>query len=248
MARYFERSRKHQDNDFHVMLAGARVSALLTSTPARLSAIQPLLQALPKCVHEAVVAVAGKDAQSNSATLGFVKAPVRVHWVPVGEGDSLAATLDAAQGDYLILNADHIEGADLFPLLGALLGGAEIAKGARFLQGGTAHGAGIGARLHNNLSIAATRTLFGGHIRDFGCEALAITRSLLEELVPSAHERGADLPKRLFLRALKRGLRVHEVPVRERQHEAAAPPAASLPLLLSERFAVSTPYIGLNSR
>jgi hypothetical protein len=248
MARYFVRSRKHHDNDLHVMLAGARVSALLTSTPARLPAIQPLLHALPKCVHEAVVTVSDDDAQANPATLGFVKSPVRLRWVSSDTNAALAAALDAAQGDYLILNADHVEGADLFPLLGALLGGAAIAKGARFLQGGTAHGAGLGARLHNRLAVAATRTLFGGHVRDFGCEALAISRTLLDELVPLPHERGADLPQRLFLRALKHGMRVREVPVRERLRESTSPPSASLPLLLSERFAPNAPSIELNSR
>jgi hypothetical protein len=230
------------------MLAGARVSALLTSTPARLAVLQPLLHALPKCIHEAIVTLDGAEAQSNPAAMGFLKSRTRVRWAVPEDGNALGAALDAAQGDYLILNADHVEGADLFPLLGALLGGAAIAKGARFLQGGVAQDVGLAGRVHNNLAVTATRMLFGGQLRDFGCEALAISRTLLDELAPSQHERGADLPQRLFLRALRSHLCVREVPVRERQREPATPSAASLPLLLTERFAANAPNVGFNSR
>ncbi len=228
------------------MLAGARVSALLTSTPARLAVLHPLLNALPECVHEAVIAYSGAGAQENPATLGLVRSHVRVRWAHSGDGETLAAALEAAHGDYLILNADHIEGSDLLALLGALLSGAAIAKGARFLQGGAAQDAGFGARIQNSLALTATRTLFGGQLRDFRCEALAISRAMLDELAPLAHERGADLPQRLFLRALKLGLPVREVPVRERRHELAGLHTASLPLLLRERFAFSAPNVSFD--
>lgn len=134
-----------------------------------------LLPLLPDWIHEVIVV----DGCSTDDTVGVARnlcgrAKIvleRCH----GKGAALRSGFAAATGDMIVtLDADcSMNPAEIALLVGALLSGADVAKGSRFIQGGGTDDMSI-IRMLGNWGLTKTvRILFGGPISDlcYGLQA-----------------------------------------------------------------------------
>src|SRR5207245_2960959 len=86
----------------------------------------------------------------------------------IGKGNALKAGVAAATGDIVVLlDADgSTDPAEIPAFVGALLAGADFAKGSRFLQGGGTDDMSLHRRLGNRAFVILVRLLFGSRYSD----------------------------------------------------------------------------------
>jgi glycosyltransferase involved in cell wall biosynthesis len=129
-----------------------------------------------------------------------------------GKGNALRTGYEAATGTIIVqLDADGSEAPEEIPaFVGALVAGADFAKGTRFAPGGgTADMTGL-RRLGNRVFVWVVWALFGTRFTDLCYGYNAFWARVLPELDVDAD--GFEVEALLNLRALTRGLRVQEVP------------------------------------
>ena len=129
-----------------------------------------------------------------------------------GKGAALRSGFAAAAGDILVmLDADgSTDPAEIPAFVGALLAGADFAKGSRFLQGGGTIDMPLYRQLGNRCFVLIVRLLFGGSYSDlcYGYNAFwsrAVSRLRLDG-------DGFEIETMMNVRALWVGLKVVEVP------------------------------------
>jgi hypothetical protein len=132
-----------------------------------------------------------------------------------GKGAALRTGFNAATGDIIVhLDADgSTDPAELPAFVGALLAGADYAKGTRFIQGADTTDITWLRRLGNWGFVKLANLLFGTHFSDITYGYNAIWRRHRDKLAPEidgwAHEIVGNI------RAVRNGLRVVEVASRE---------------------------------
>ena len=133
-----------------------------------------------------------------------------------GKGDALLAGFAAATGDIIVtIDADgSTDGAEMIDFVGALVAGADFAKGSRFSGSGGSDDI-TGVRRYGNrvLNILVNR-MFGTQFSDlcYGYNAFW-ARHLDTMKVDCA---GFEIETLMNIRAAKAGLKIHEVPSHER--------------------------------
>lgn len=129
-----------------------------------------------------------------------------------GKGNALRAGFEAAQGDIIVmLDADGSMAPEEIPAyIGALLAGADYAKGSRFLHGGGTVDMEPHRYLGNLGLTLAVRALFGGLYTDLCYGYCAFRRSVLPQLNLTSD--GFEIETEMNVRALRSGMRVVEVP------------------------------------
>jgi glycosyltransferase involved in cell wall biosynthesis len=129
-----------------------------------------------------------------------------------GKGNALRAGYAAATGDILVqLDADGSEAPEeIIHFVGAILAGADFAKGTRFAYGGgTSDMTGL-RRYGNYAFVLLVWLLYGVRFTDLCYGYNAIRRESLLKL--DLDVSGFEVEAALNLRALDRGLRIVEVP------------------------------------
>lgn len=129
-----------------------------------------------------------------------------------GKGAALRTGFEAARGDIIVmLDADGSTSPLEIPgYVGALLAGADFAKGSRFLQGGGTDDMPFYRKLGNFGFVMMVRLLFGGSYSDLCYGYNAFWSRVLPELQLDCD--GFEIETMMNIRALKAGLRVAEVP------------------------------------
>jgi glycosyltransferase involved in cell wall biosynthesis len=129
-----------------------------------------------------------------------------------GKGAALRKGLDVARGDMMVLlDADgSTDPAEIPTFVGALLGGAHLVKGSRFLQGGGTADMSLYRRCGNAGFVWLVRLLFGSRYSDlcYGYNAFWAWAIPLLQLDAD----GFEIETLLNVRALRAGLKVAEVP------------------------------------
>lgn len=171
-----------------------------------------VLPKIPKDVYE-VVLVDGRSADETVAVARRFWPEVRiVTQRGKGKGDALQAGFQAARGDIIVmLDADGSTDPAEIPLfVGALAGGADFAKGSRFLHGGGTSDMPVHRRLGNWALTSVVRLIFGGKFTDLCYGYNAFWRAVLPALALDVD--GFEIETCMNIRALRCGLSIVEVP------------------------------------
>jgi glycosyltransferase involved in cell wall biosynthesis len=165
-----------------------------------------------------------------------------------GKGDALMAGFAAATGEIIVtIDADgSTDGAEIIHFVGALVAGADFAKGSRFSGSGGSDDI-TGVRRYGNrlLSIMVNR-MFGTQFSDLCYGYNAFWARHLEAM--DIECAGFEVETLMNIRAAKAGLKIHEVPSHERSRIFGASNLNAvrdgwriLKVILQERFSDAAP-------
>jgi glycosyltransferase involved in cell wall biosynthesis len=135
-----------------------------------------------------------------------------VQQVGRGKGAALRTCFAVATGDIIVmLDADgSTDPREIPAYVGALLAGADYAKGSRFAQGGGTEDMTLLRRFGNSFFVLLVRALFGEKFTDLCYGYNAFWTRFLPVLDPDAD--GFEIETLLNLRALRADLKIREVP------------------------------------
>jgi glycosyltransferase involved in cell wall biosynthesis len=134
-----------------------------------------------------------------------------------GKGAALRTGFEAATGQIIVmLDADGSTAPEEIPaFVGTLLAGADFAKGSRFLQGAGSSDMTLYRSLGNGALLALVKLVFGGRYSDLCYGYNAFWRHVLPKLDLTTD--GFEIETEMNVRALRKGLKVAEVPSFEGQ-------------------------------
>lgn len=171
-----------------------------------------VLPRIPSWVHE-VILVDGHSVDDTIAVARQLLPTIRiVTQEGRGKGAALRSGFAAATGEIIVmLDADgSTDPGEIPAFVGALLCGADFAKGSRFLQGGGTTDMPHHRRLGNAAFVHAVRLLFGGRYSDLCYGYNAFWTRVLPQLQLNGD--GFEIETMMNVRALRVGLKVAEVP------------------------------------
>jgi len=170
-----------------------------------------VLPRIPSWVHEVLLV----DGHSTDATIEVARQLIPgirvVQQSGKGKGAALRTGFAAATGDIIVmLDADGSTDPDEIPaFVGALLAGADFAKGTRFSQGAGTHDMPLYRRLGNWCFVILVRALFGGRYSDLCYGYNAFWSRVVPKLDLSAD--GFEIETMMNIRALRANLKIAEV-------------------------------------
>ena len=175
-----------------------------------------VLSSLPNWVDEVVLV----DGQSIDDTVAVAKRLLPgikvVMQSGAGKGDALLAGFSACTGDIIVtIDADgSTDGTEIGSFVSALMAGADLAKGSRFISGGGSDDITIVRRWGNWLLSQMVNWFFGTHYTDlcYGYNAFWARHLKVLELDCT----GFEVETLINIRAARASLRIQEVPSYER--------------------------------
>jgi glycosyltransferase involved in cell wall biosynthesis len=188
-----------------------RVSVVI---PARNEArnIAHVLATLPAGIYE-VLLVDGSSTDGTVEVARAVMPDIRVIRQPgSGKGDALAAGLAECTGDVVVmLDADgSADGKEIPRFVDALVAGADLAKGSRFLDGGGSNDLTPLRRTGNRMLCALVNVVYRTHYSDLCYGYNAGWASALRRLRLDCA--GFEVETVLSIRSAQSRLRITEVP------------------------------------
>jgi glycosyltransferase involved in cell wall biosynthesis len=129
-----------------------------------------------------------------------------------GKGAALRTGFAAAKGDIIVmLDADgSTDPAEIPEFVGALLAGADVVKGSRFLQGAGTADMPFSRRFGNWVFVVLVHLMFGGHYSDLCYGYSAFWRDALAQMHLNGD--GFEIETMMNVSALRAGLKIFEVP------------------------------------
>jgi len=171
-----------------------------------------VLPYIPKWVHEVLI-VDGRSKDNTIEVAKQLRDDVKIVMeTRKGKGAALIAGFKAATGDIIVmLDADgSTNPAEIPAYVGALLGGADYAKGTRFIQGGGTSDMELHRWLGNFGLTMLVRMLYGGNFSDLCYGYNAFWTKAVRRL--NLDTDGFEIETLMNLRALQAGLKIAEVP------------------------------------
>jgi glycosyltransferase involved in cell wall biosynthesis len=202
-------------------LRQARVE--LRETP-RVSVIVPTLNEaanlphvlpfIPLWVDEVIIVDAGSSDGTAEVALELLPDAIVLTELRKGKGRALCTGFENATGDFIVaMDADgSTDPREIPAYIGALVAGADLAKGSRFMQGGGTDDMELHRNLGNKLLTFTVNRLFKGHYSDLCYGYFAFRRDALPSLIRSTDDvAGFEIETFINIRALKNRLQVAEV-------------------------------------
>ncbi|NGO72947.1 glycosyltransferase family 2 protein [Streptomyces boncukensis] len=170
---------------------------------------------LPEWIHE-VVLVDGNSTDDTVAVARELRSDVKV--VPQrgkGKGDALIAGFAACTGEIMVMvDADgSADGAEIVSYVSALVGGADFAKGSRFANGGGTDDMTPIRKLGNRVLTGLVNRKFGARYTDLCYGYNAFWRHCLDDIDLDCA--GFEVETLINIRIVRAGLRVQEIPSHE---------------------------------
>jgi glycosyltransferase involved in cell wall biosynthesis len=211
--------------EIHAMLPYHPISAELAIAPtvtvvipARNEAanLPHVFDSLPAWIDE-IILVDGHSTDDTVAVTQELRPEAKViAQSGRGKGDALLAGFAIASGDIIVaIDADgSTDGAEIVYFVGALVAGADFAKGSRFSGTGRSDDITGLRRCGNRMLNMLVNRLFGTQFTDlcYGFNAFW-ARHLGALNIDCA---GFEVETQMNIRAAKAGLRIHEIPSHER--------------------------------
>jgi glycosyltransferase involved in cell wall biosynthesis len=203
--------------------------SLLLTRPDPVSTLGQLIAAVPPCVDEVVVV--GND---DSDVLAVTSPPLEpepegpdvrvVVEARPGRGNALRAGLEAATGELIVaMDGDgRMSPAEIPQFVYFLQRGFDLVRGSRFVAGGAAVGLGRLRRLASRSLLLLANRWFETSLSDLGYGYFGVRRHFLDHLELTSP--GEEIEAEIAVRAAQAGLRIAELPSRERPRQAPAPP------------------------
>lgn len=170
-----------------------------------------VLPLIPESVYE-VILVDGNSTDDTIDVARSILPDIRVVMQEGrGKGNALRQGFAAATGDIIVmLDADgSTDPGEIPAFVGALMAGADFAKGSRFVQGGGTADMEFHRKLGNWGFVFLSRLMFGGNYSDLCYGYNAFWRHVLPVLDLNAD--GFEIETEMNVRALRNGLKVIEV-------------------------------------
>ena len=174
-----------------------------------------VLGSLPAWVNE-VVLVDGRSVDNTVAVGRRCRPDIKIlTQAGTGKGDALLAGFKACTCDIIVMidGDGSTDGGELVRFVGALITGADYAKGSRFASGGGSDDITLGRRFGNRVLSGLVNLVFGTRYTDlcYGYNAF------WSEHLPALNLdcRGFEIETLMNIRAAKVGLRVQEIPSHE---------------------------------
>ena len=195
---------------------GARPSyPTITAVIPTLNEAANLPHVLPQLVSyvDEIVLVDGRSTDETVATARRLCPGIRIALQEkAGKGAALQTGFEAATGDIIVMiDADGSnDPAEIPRFIGALVSGADFAKGSRFLLGGGTTDMELYRRAGNRVFVWLVRVLFGSRYSDLCYGYNAIWRDAVDGLALDGA--GFEIETMMNIRTLRAGLRIVEVP------------------------------------
>jgi glycosyltransferase involved in cell wall biosynthesis len=175
--------------------------------------LEHVLPRIPAWVHEVILV----DDHCTDDTVGVARRlmpSIRVvtNQRSGGKGNALRAGFEAATGDVIVqIDADGSEAPEEIPaFVGAILAGADYAKGTRFVPGGGTSDMTRLRKWGNKVFVLLVRLLFGARFTDLCYGYNAFRADVVPRLDLDAD--GFEIEAMLNVRAHKARLHIREVP------------------------------------
>ncbi|MGW0704490.1 glycosyltransferase family 2 protein [Streptomyces sp. NPDC002643] len=174
-----------------------------------------VFKTLPAWIHE-VVLVDGNSTDSTVEVARELWPDIKV--VPQrgkGKGDALITGFEAATGDIIVMvDADgSADGHEIVSYVSALVSGADFAKGSRFANGGGTDDMTLIRKLGNWALCTTVNRKFGARYTDLCYGYNAFWRHCLDKIDLDCT--GFEVETLMNIRVVKAGLKVQEIPSHE---------------------------------
>jgi glycosyltransferase involved in cell wall biosynthesis len=173
--------------------------------------LQFVLPKIPPEMEEIVVVDGHSTDGTRERALQLRPEAIVIRQDGVGKGAALRSGFAACSGDIIVmLDADgSTDPAEIPAFVGALLAGADFAKGSRFVQGGGTADMPFHRRLGNKVFVLLVRLFFGSRYSDLCYGYNAFWSDVISRLDLDAD--GFEIETMMNIRALRVGLNVTEV-------------------------------------
>ena len=161
------------------------------------------------------------DGHSKDRTASIAKRMgAKVIYDNVGKGSALIKGLHAAKGDILVsMDADlSTDPKELGLLIGGIEVGYDVCMGSRFMAGGSSEDISYIRKLGNRFFVYLVNIIFGANYSDMCNGYRSFRKDVLNKL--SLHETGFGIETEISINAVKRDLKVLEVPSVEKKRVA----------------------------
>jgi glycosyltransferase involved in cell wall biosynthesis len=190
--------------------SSVRVSVVIPALNEALN-LRHVLANMPDSVFE-VILVPGHSTDDTEQVGQLMRGDLRlVGQTTSGKGNALACGFAAARGDIIVtLDADgSADPREIPAFVGALLAGADFAKGTRFVQGAGSHDISLLRQSGNRALTTLANVMYRTHYSDLCYGYNAFWSRCLPQL--NVDSDGFEVETLLNLRAAKSGMRVVEV-------------------------------------